>query len=256
MYVCMYIFICVHIDIHVYIYVTCAELCDKVCMYTQGLQSAPAARRARTLQRLEPRRPHLAVPARLDGFRPPLHRAAASCAQRASTLVKQALPSVSPAPWASTLPPWAHCPHPLACRVRRHLADTARLAQSLPQVHSVLRATTVWVEPVISRHAVRTQASTAQLDLHLQQEHSALLVFTVLEVRVTSNRVPWARTFPILAPLSTAQSARPGRFQHLHALCQKVLAPSVQQGKRRNRAAMISQIAPRLPPRARMRFVT
>jgi len=119
-------------------------------------------------------------------------------AWRASTLVKQALPSVSPVPWASSPPPWAH---PLAWRVRRHLADTARLAQSLPQVHSVLRATTVWVDPVISRHAVRTQASTAQLDLHLQQEHSALLVLTVREVRVTSNSVPWARTLPILAPL-------------------------------------------------------
>ena len=71
---------------------------------------------------------------------------------------------------------------------------------------------------------------------------------------MTSNRVPWARTLPILAPLSTAQSARPGRFQHLQALCQKVLVPSVQQEKRRNWAAMISQIAPRLPQQARMRF--
>ena len=159
------------------------------------------------------------------------------------------------APWANTLPPWAHRRlHRLAWRVRRHLADTARLAQPLPQVHSVLRATTVWVEPVINRHAVRTQASTAQLDLHLQQERSALLVFTVREVRVTSNRVPWALILPILAPLSTAQSARPGRFQHLQALCQKVLVPSVQQEKRRNWAAMISQIAPRLPQQARMRF--
>ena len=177
--------------------------------------------------------------------------ARACCAWRASTLVKQALPSVLPVPWASSPAPWAH---PLAWRVRRHLADTARLAQSLPQVHSVLRATTVWVEPVISRHAVRTQASTAQLNLHLQQEHSALSVLTVREVRVTSNRVPWARSLPILAPPSTAQSARPGRFQHLQALCQKVLVPSVQQEKRRNWAAMISQIAPRLPQQARMRF--
>ncbi len=86
---------------------------------------------------------------------------------------------------------------------------------------------------------MRTQASTAQLDLHLQQEPSALLVFTVREVRVTSNLVPWARTLPILAPLSTAQNARPGRFQHLQALYQKVLAPSVQQENFRNRAAMI-----------------
>ena len=185
--------------------------------------------------------------------------ARACCAWRASTLVKQALPSVLPVPWASSPPPWAH---PLAWRVRRHLADTARLAQSLPQVQIVLRATTVWVEPVISRHAVRTQASTAQLDLHLQQEHSALLVFTVREVRVTSNRVPWARTRPILVPLSTAQSARPGRFQHLQALRQKVLATSVQLEKCRHQAAMISQIAlhqqlpeqARLPPRAHMRF--
>ena len=158
------------------------------------------------------------------------------CAWRASTLVQQALPSVSPAPRVCTLPPWTH---PLACHVRRHLADTARLAQFLPQAHSVLRATTVWVEPVISRHAVRTQASTAQLDLHLQQEHSALLVFTVREVRVTRNRVPWALTLPILAPLSNAQSARPGRIHHLQPLCLKVLAPSVQQEKCRNRAAMI-----------------
>ena len=141
--------------------------------------------------------------------------ARACCAWRASTLVKQALPSVSPVPWASSPPPWAH---PLAWRVRRHLADTARLAQSLPQVQIVLRATTVWVEPVISRHAVRTQASTAQLDLHLQQEHSALLVFTVREVRVTRNRVRWALTLPILAPLSNAQSARPGRIHHLQPL--------------------------------------
>jgi hypothetical protein len=128
------------------------------------------------------------------------------------------------APWVSTLP---NCLHPLASRVQRLLDDTVRLAQSLPQVLSVLRVTTVWVEPVISRHAVRTQASTVQVDLHLQQEHSAPLVFTVREVRVTSNRVPWARTLP-MASLSTAQSARPGRFQHLQALCQKVLAPSVQ----------------------------
>jgi hypothetical protein len=50
---------------------------------------------------------------------------------------------------------------------------TARLALSLPQVHSFLRATTVW------------------------------------EVRVTRNRVPMARTLPILT------------------IGQKVLAPSV-----------------------------
>jgi len=60
-----------------------------------------------------------------------------------STRVKPALPSVSPAPWARTLPPWVHCLHPLACRVGRHLADTARLPQSLPQGQRVLRATAV-----------------------------------------------------------------------------------------------------------------
>jgi hypothetical protein len=83
------------------------------------------------------------------------------------------------APWVSTL---LNCLHPLASRVQRLLDDTVSLAQYLPQVLSVLRATTVWVEPVISRHAMRTQASTAQLDLHLQQEHSAPLVFTAREV--------------------------------------------------------------------------
>ena len=91
-----------------------------MCVYISQLQpSAQGAQQARTRQRLEPRRPQLAFHALLGHFPPPLHPAAARCA-------------------------------------RRHLAAIARLAQSLPQVHSVLRATTVWVEPVISRHAVRT----------------------------------------------------------------------------------------------------